>query len=69
MRYAESFKQFIRGHLSLFDAPYIVTALVCDIAFCLTVVTFLVVVSCYCFCSNEVKSYLSSLCESFQRAQ
>ena len=69
MRYAESFKQFIRGHLSLFDASYVVTALVCDIAFCLTVVTFLVVVSCYCFCSNEVKSYLSSLCESSQRAQ
>ena len=44
MIYAESFKQFIRGHLSLFDASYVVTALGCDTAFCLTVVTFFVVV-------------------------
>ena len=31
---------FIRGHLSLFNA-YMVTALACDIVFCLTVVTIL----------------------------
>ena len=60
-----SFKQLIRGHLSLFDAYFVVTALVCDITFCLTVMPFIVVVPCYCFCSNEVKSYLSSLCKSF----